>query len=302
VRVAVLPAARARMLDDSVLWQPGVEERDVAVRTLLDRFVALTIDGDGSAVVRFVEDFGGLGACRHAMPPSHAARALGDDAEAIEARRAGHSGLCARESLPPHRARALKLRGRWYVEPVAMWRGFANEAAMVLRYVDAFRRGDDTAADAAALMAAMYRPASPDNGPAVGGGADPMVTLHGSEDAGALLARWIGERWMVLGNVRPTWTWEAGGFHVDHSGDGLMGALSIALAARVAQVEAGVTRAKPMHAAVCVNCGRSYTPARRPNPNRRTYCDDPDCKRARFRDSQRDRRAASARATNERDG
>lgn len=298
MRVTVLPTADVRTVGDSIAWQPGAEETDVPVRRLLDRFVALAEDRDGSAVARFVEEFGGLGACRHAMPPSHASRALGDDAEVIEARMEGRAGACVREQLPPQRARMLKLRGRWYVEPITMWRGLAIEAAAVLRYVDAFRRGDDTAEDADALTATMYRPLSSAH---IGGRdrsflwegpyADAMTGLHGTEAAGALLAQWIGERWMVLGNVRPTWTWEAGAFHVNHRGDDLMGAVAIALGARVAQIEAGVTRARPVYAAVCSNCGASYAPSRRPAKGRRNYCDEPACKTARYRDSKRDERA-----------
>lgn len=41
--------------------------------------------------------------------------------------------------------------------------------------------------------------------------------------------------------------------------------------------------------AICSACGRSFLPSRRPNPNRRTYCEQ--CRnRARWRDADRDRR------------
>jgi len=89
------------------------------------------------------------------------------------------------------------------------------------------------------------------------------------------------QRWLELGAVHPTFDWNDGEPKIRLAGWGVLGAVSRQLAFAVARV-GGLAH--------CTNCKEWYTPKRRPNPNRRNYCQA--CrKKAPNRDAQRTWRA-----------
>jgi hypothetical protein len=182
--------------------------------------------------------------------------------------------------LCPDREKGLSFR---LMEPLAAWQAWSKKAQALINIGARLNQGKVAHVEDWRVIKDR-----PDFGLF---GTEPV--MESVTDARRELADQL-DGWISIGQVRPRISWrkDRARFSLDavSSGPNLFGllALNIAVAIAVGHGEQGL--------AVCSACGLSYIPDRRPNPNRRNYCEECGLKAA-MRDASRDYRARQAKRT-----
>jgi hypothetical protein len=227
--------------------------------TLLEEFVRLA-DGPDMAIANYARKWGVLGICRHGLPRTHRRTAVGTHSDC-------NLLLYESDSNFPDQM-------GW--EPLEAWRDFALKAQSIL--------------DVAAVL---YE----------GGVVEDEKVACGFEDVFPVEKHLPFERrrriqmdslsveinaWLAVGDVRclispnglkglsvtfgsARWSWAPSERkirmfnNVDCQGTTLFGALGV-------QLLMAASRQRGL--AVCAECGKQYSPSRRPDPNRNSYCAD----------------------------
>jgi hypothetical protein len=205
------------------------------------------------AILGYARRWGVLGLCEHWLPCSHNQYPYG-----------AHDGV--RSCLPmltsPPEGSSFRLR-----EPLAAWRVWSQKAQALINIGARLNQGKIAGVED--WQALKELPSSPF-------GTEPfMESVAMARDQLAFEL----DGWISIGQVRPRISWrkDQARFSLDavSSGPNLFGllALNIAVAIAAGHGEQGL--------AVCSACGLSYIPDRRPNPDRRNYCEKCRLKAAR---------------------
>jgi hypothetical protein len=231
-------------------------------RDLLLRFANLA-DASESAYLRFATRWGPLRLCRHGLPATHVPAELWENyPEVPDCPSIGFADMA---------------------ETIDAWRGYATQAAAIIRITAELRNAKPTPRGWWATMHQLetdepleaeidwvetYEPANdardlPD-----------PAQLVASQQGG--VERWVNW-WIRMAGIRPVLSWDEG-FALVGTG-GLFGALAFQLANLVHA---------DGHISWCSVCGTFFATERKRQSGRRTYCDNDDCR-------ERGRRRLSAR-------
>ncbi len=222
-----------------------------------------------AAVLRFAKRYGTLQLCRHGLPMFHSH---------TSAPFTGRAGECSE----------IKATGEYnYHEPVAKWLEFARQAQAVVNVAEAIRRSGEPDPDD--LDNLLFR------------GRDRQFTGQGTRTVEVLsrygvtspissprrvyvgFVEMVVEQWTRYGRIRPYLHWRGDRWAITFT-TGPVSSTFGAIAGHLMLAVAGESGLS-----ICHNCGMSYPVKRRPNPNRRNYCED--CAGAASRDSKREERA-----------
>jgi hypothetical protein len=165
-------------------------------------------------------------------------------------------------------------------EPLLVWRYYARQACAILS-VAAQIHGRGWAS--LGLWDRMFEP-HPSGLPHYLGGQDgarPILERREASSQRWMLSLVLDGGWLRPAGSRPMFRWEGAGRKVFLGEGGLFGELAQRLMSAIARTD-GV--------AICSACGRPYMPGRRPDPDRRMYCDDCRNKGRPQRDAARDYR------------
>lgn len=229
-----------------------------------------------------------------------------DEEVAKFAGRFGPLGLCEQHGLPVHHNWATLGEHRLHGcgpgrrERVDAWRAFALEARLLREFAEAFGRGDDTPEQLLDLAqqvgmrevfdARSARDWVTELGIAPGiDTSDEEVERQTAQQQNvereviaSMLLRWVADRWLTFGEVRIRYRW-------DHErataspfleAPGLFGLLATKLLADIVRLMEGKGDARSLNAVECAGCGRVFVPKAKPRPGQRSWCDDPECKKA----------------------
>lgn len=239
----------AEVSEGWVRW-PGVggTQRDSA-DGLLDDFLDLA-DATAADVTRFVTRWGPLGLCaQHGEPVTHTVHAWPWSREVPVAFDRGDPCDIRRVGRVDH------LDGHIFAEPADGYRRMAKFVRGLLVIAAELHRG--RVPDSSVWEAAGITAPEPD----YTGDLDDVARLTVGGHVWSLLE---------LGRVRVSFHWQGERPEVHLRGAGsVLGPLAI-------QAAFAVSRSDGL--AVCVGCGRPYTPTRRPREGQRTYC--PQCRDA----------------------
>lgn len=176
------------------------------------------------------------------------------------ARRWGIFGLCEHGQPPGHRTSPRTVPCLWchhdqlrYWEPISRWRAIAAQARSMLNIAAAIHQGKTGQAEDWKVVGWRF----------------PEDPWTGIEHARHELALAV-QNWLDLGRVHLSFQWDRSGWSTSVSAQtvpGLYGALGCQLMLAIARTAW----------AICSECGLSYTPPRRPDPNRDNFC--PRCGR-----------------------
>lgn len=265
---------------DWLLWKPAkfIGKRRMSVELepgLLKKFCALA-DAPDERIASFAAKWGVLFLCEHNFPVRHLQEL---DYPSIFPNTNVNSavtmpGYHVRDSTPCCWLQRLPHNPDWYAEKLRGWRGWANHARAILSIaanlnMDKAGKFDDWYT----LTATGSDIASPN---------DPLrierARIMADDSKGGIVFQEIFlssevNQWLSWGDVRPALPafavstpehfWDMFRLELKPNA-GLFGALAIQLAA-------AVTRSGGF--AVCVACGSFYSPTRKPQAGRRTFCD-----------------------------
>jgi hypothetical protein len=218
-------------------------------------------DQSDQRILEYARKWGVLGICSHGIPYSHGVY----PSSMLQPRPAG---------LEPCRLTAVLGRKHWYSDPIPSWRSLSKQLAAMQRLgaeLNLDRPGDE------GLWKSL---------PLVRG--KPWRSLSAGREFLALELNILLE----IGQVRPVVDWDSGKESWQLSFNAvsvcnLFGYLALSL----------VTSISGREIAFCSSCQKLYTPSKRPNSNRRSYCDK--CgKRAAQRDASRAYRTRRRALTN----
>lgn len=232
-------------------------------RGLLTAFAKLE-ERDPEAFLAFARSWGLLELCHHGLPASHNPPTFPPH----EAAGLRWTALSALEAGLPEVTRSILEKaptgsldahcGRAGPEPVERWRLFSRQASALMRIAARLHRDEEPPAE------------------------DWRIVYESSAREAPWWRRGVGlERfklgnvvteWLRLGNVRPVAVWHTdgeGGVRLEMAVGGLFGAIARELAFLIARVDGF----EP-----CAECGRFFTPKRRPVAGRRSFC--PSCRKA----------------------
>ncbi len=182
------------------------------------------------------------------------------------AQRWGLLGLC-----PHGHGYCHSLEDCWPAPDEALdhWRAWVEHARRILDVAARLHRGDET------IEASLGRvPAFISGDPAT---SRPLVTQPAR--VWRVVTSWAVQAFIEEGGGHLVLTWpDEGEPRWELQSPTLLGYLGIQIAERV-------NRGRGM--AICQNCGRLYSPSRRPQPGRQTWCLEPPCKRAAGRAAER---------------
>ena len=202
---------------------------------LLDQFVHLA-DAPAEHILRYAQRWGVLFLCeQHRLPTSHNPRPL---YTAVS----GQVTWC----VPPRGANGT------YWEFLEDWRHFARQARALLSIaVRLYQEHTGAAADWGTVYERMAQTGPPGQG-----------DLAAERFALTLCVN----EWLILGDVRPQFSWidrHNTVPKITFGGGGLFGALAVQLALAISQTDGLV---------LCSACGAPYVPERRPRSDERHYC------------------------------
>jgi len=231
---------------------------------VLDELVKITVDTSQQKVADFARRWGVVGLCReHMWPHVHSRYPGGGDEEVYG---------------------CTLLGGRRPFIPIEWYRQLAQRSRSVLNIASRLHRGI---------------PGEPEDWevvvPEVAHWDDTVINTRWKQVPYTKAARVADERdalgdvldrWLDLTRTRIRFSWVGEHPTFGLAASGLVSAVFMSLA---------FSAARSGGLAVCSNCGRAYTPARRPAAGRRCYCTDEQCQKARVRDAQYDKRARDRR-------
>lgn len=214
---------------------------------LLFKFVKLA-DASPEEILHFARRWGVLRICEHGCPSTH---------NPPPTYRPKDRYWCEPLRVP---------RGRYY-EPIVYWHFYSRQALAMLRIAANLHMGKLSRPED---WDAIYAPHS--DGKGNGHGRDIGLDRH--------VLNFMVNHWLELGNVRPTFDWDADGTLVSLDLE-LFGTLAI-------QLLMTVSRSRGL--GLCSSCGLPFIPGkRRPQAGKRNYCQG--CrKRGAWRDAKADQR------------
>lgn len=245
---------------------------------MFDKFRKLR---DARSVLRFAERWGVLHICRHGLPAGH---------PPLEHRPGdGPYGACLALNVPNTLLTSFA--------PIEIWLHYARQVDAILRIATQLHNGAPKgSAEDWRIVYEWAGPVAVDANDGIEIDADggamwvtrPIEDVpwwdQGPETDRGMVANVVGE-WLRLGQVGVSLKWWSGAPKLELGGGALFGALAVQLMLALGQVDALAT---------CSECTRLYMPSRRPNPNRRQYCDECRALGVPLRDAQRSRRAGTA--------
>jgi hypothetical protein len=263
-------------------WVPAGEKSRVTFRHakpgMLADFIRLH-DASGEKILAYARRWGVLGICSHGLPCSHNQYPYGlhDGIQPCLPILASHCPFPVDE--PPAGP------GFWLSEPLEAWRAWSRKAQSLMNIGARLNQGKIARVEDWRSLKDLPDAWGTEHEPFM----EPETKL--AEAAVATLANARAELgneldgWISIGQVRPRISWQndRARFSLDavSSGPNLFGLLALNIAVAIASGDSGL--------AVCSNCGNSYLPSRRPDPNRRNFCEG--CgKKAAQRDAARDYR------------
>jgi len=222
---------------------------------LLERFTQLAEEGSeggGRDVLQFARKYGVLYLCRrHDLPSSHRALTKPSNAEL------NLGGLFARCGL-------RVTSDGFYAESIAMWRGYAKQARAILNVTVALKNGkagDNEDWEMLAKQVGSVVDEKDDKGEIT-----TIIVLPTGEWERRIVLSNAVNHWLSPGQVRPVFYLTEDGPLIQIGNRTVFGALGLQLMLAVSQTQG---------LASCTSCGIFYTPSRKPNPNRNSYC--PTC-------------------------
>jgi hypothetical protein len=229
---------------------------------MLSRFVELCTASDDE-ILSYAKKWGVLGLCEHGLPASHNKHPGG--AQKWRVLGVAQQGIVS--CMPV----ALTIGGMIYFDSISQWRLWSRKAKAI------WNIGQQTNGGRTGLS---------EDWNAIGLWPDHALPWEpGIDSARLTLGREIS-RWIDMGQVRPHFEWSQKNNQWEisiraHGFPNLFGLLANALMLAVSDKDGY---------SVCSNCHSWYIPGRQPSANRRNYCTREDCKKAAWRDSQRQRR------------
>lgn len=288
--------ATARRDGDRVVYAMLEDSWDHSTRSAgtndhqLARFLRLRQASD-AAILSYARKLGVLGLCGHGLPMTH----LG-----TLPRR------CTELGKVPEVGLNADAFGDEYWEPFAAWRHYVAQAVALLKVCASLRREKQATENDWSLIfdrfgpvVAWNRPVSFDKTGAVtveeplGGDDDPVEPLrdyfeepekHVWEVDLATqkeCATYVVEAWLRISPPRLRFSWLRGQATLSVAADTLFGLLAMQLA---------LAAAASKGFAVCSACSLPFVPRKRPQPNRRAYCDSCRAAHAPVNDAARDLR------------
>ena len=230
-------------------WVPQGDEKRVTYRQakpgMLADFIRLH-DANDETILAYARKWGMLGLCEHGLPCSH------------------NQGTSGPSCLPMLVTPLPRQKGSTFrlMEPLAAWRIWSRKAQSFINIGARLNQGKLPRVEDWQMLKDLR-----DSGL---GETEHEPFMETVSNARAELAYEL-DGWISIGQVRPRISWrnDKACFSLDavSSGPNLFGllALNIAVAIASGDGEKGL--------AVCSACGDSYIPTRRPDPNRRNYCE-----------------------------
>ncbi len=206
---------------------------------MLDSFVRLS-DAPDQQILHYASQWGVLGICEHGLPYSHNPPT-------------GELWKGHRPCYPMEVPKSRSSDGLGLYESVSDWRCFSRAARGLLNIAARLhfqKVGEREDWRAVFSVRPEFTPLVP-------------YWKQGVGTDGFFLTCEISE-WLRWGDVRSRPYWERGASSLRTGGGGLFGALALQILYAVNKVEGFV---------MCSGCGGEFIPRRRPNPNRRAYCD-----------------------------
>lgn len=228
----------------------GPVKAGAAQDILLVQFMDLR-DGPPERIAHFVRKWGYLDLCRHGLPSSHLPRERWEDLTLI-----GAQPCTPAWHFPRNTPREL----------VSDWRRFASQASSIHTAAGFVLTGQRVPDEIWQQLSGLYPP-----GWILG---DQQAHLE-QEGIGGFraeprektehrLLQHAVQRWLQMGNVNLSVTWDGPDGHLRYGGIGLVGALAMQLALTCTSTGAFF---------ICSHCGNPYIPEkRRPSKGQTSYC------------------------------
>ena len=207
---------------------------------LLQSFIALK-EADNNSILRFAKRWGVLRICRHGLPDSHLPYGQMNDQVM------GHAfKFCSPQDTD-------LVEGCWYCERISEWRTWAAEIEAVLNIAANLNNGKVGSDQDWAQLSKwieegvwdlLYEPLEP-------------------LESQFRLFIWVLRGWIEVANLHPSLTRKDGKWSLSFFTGGLFQGLTLRLILAVTTTDS---------LAVCSACGVSYFPERRPDSQRRNYC------------------------------
>ena len=204
---------------------------------VLDGLLAATDEPDGEAVLDFARRWGVIEACPHGLPSSH-----------HPARTSRTGPTCTRIPVRQDRTGMID----WMKEPLSAWQNLGQRARAALTVAASvhdqkpapWRTWSDAAWDLPQSSGSETRFIAATERPALAAAVD---------------------TWLAIGGVGVEFVWSEDRPVLSLRPRSLVGALALQLAYSTSRVD-GLR--------LCFDCGRPYTPDRRPAPKRRSFCQE----------------------------
>ena len=248
----------------NIRWAPRSQRIPIKFSSsLLYRLVTL-VDSSDEAVLEFAQTGGVVALCeQHQLPVGHS-RVINADPEGSESRCSILGG--SQPYVPAEWYRDFAKRCRSMLNIAADLRGGRRGSAEDWQIVSpSFAALEDQAADGEWKL----RPLS-----------DDQIKEEEKEHLGAILDALLD---VTDARMRFRWTGEGPNFGLTNSS--LPAAIATSLVFAISGT-GGLAR--------CHGCNKPFSPDRQQSGGRRSYCSDPECKKASRRDAQRDHRAKKA--------
>ena len=206
--------------------------------SMLTDFAEIGVTGEESKLLRFAKKYGPIGICKHGLPSGHNRQSFA---------RIYNVADC--HALPS------PVAGWEQGEPLAKWYEFARQAQAILACSSSLHHGKCPEPED---LKTAYPP---------WGVLPARIRAQLNVETGRRLIEGAINTWIYYGGLRPTFRWRRlSGCSVTFSAGeycSVFGALAGQLMLAAANRDGFV---------ICSNCARAYIPARRPNPDRRSFC------------------------------
>jgi len=217
---------------------------------LLENFVKLAevgSEGSGRDILEFAKKYGILFICKHDLPSSH--REL-EEPTFKDLREGGAFARCGLRTTAD----------KFFSEPIEVWRLYAQRARALLNLAAAIKKGnegekEDWETIAKQVGSFVEKP--------IRGEMTTIIVLPKEEREQRIIISGGVNHWLGYAQVRPAYILTEKGPLIEFGNRTLFGALALQLMLALSQTQG---------LASCTSCGIFYTPSRKPNPNRNSYC------------------------------
>ena len=228
------------LLEGNLLWSTVSDFKTVHPGSgMLERFLRLQA-APPYEIHRYAKRWGVLGICKHGLPENHSYPCFSRSIDDI-------LRICTPVESCKHPGR--------FEESIESWRKYSKVANLLLSIVANLRKGVQIKPEDWSELSEWSSPTS-------------GITITGTRlKTDRERAAEIVQRWLDLGGVRPFLKWNSTtpSFALGApSRYGLFGALGIQLLLMVNNIDGF---------AICAGCGSPYSPSRRPQAGRRSYCE-----------------------------